>query len=283
MKDALIVSALSLVPKNHTARAIGRGARVRLPRAAHRLLLRWFVWQYGVNLSESVGEIDDFESLAHFFVRPLKEGMRPVDPSPGILVSPVDGKAHTFGPIVDGMFEQAPGKLCPVSALVGEESASHFEGGSYAVLYLAPPDYHRVHSPLQSTITALDYKPGQLWPVFPSATRKVDKLFARNERLVFDLQTEAGRCALVMVGAFGVGRIGNIIDESLTNTCTPGGRTEVSPLREVDRGEEIGRFELGSTVILLFEPGAVCWTMKAGEKLKLGRPIGTLTGQERDR
>ena len=266
---------LSMVPKNHTARWMGAGARLRLPRFAHRWLLKWFVWKYQVDLSECVGGIEDFESLAEFFVRELKDGMRPIDMNPGALVSPVDGKAHTFGDITDGMFLQAPGQPCPVSELVGPELAPQFEGGSFAVIYLAPPDYHRVHTPVQGTIEAMDYRPGKLWPVFPSATRKVENLFARNERLVFDMQTEAGRCALVMVGAFGVGRIANIVDDARTNTGTQGGRRAVTPAHELARGAEIGRFELGSTVILLFEPGRVKWQMAHGDVLRLGSRIGT--------
>ena len=279
MKDALIVSMLSMVPKNRTARWMGAGARLRLPRFAHRWLLRWFVWKYKVDLTECVGGIDDFESLSDFFVRALKDGMRPIDDNPAVIVSPVDGKARTLGDITDGMFLQAPGPPCPVSELVGPELAAKFEGGSFAVIYLAPPDYHRVHTPAQGQIEAMDYRPGKLWPVFPSATRKVDNLFARNERLVFDMSTEAGRCALVMVGAFGVGRISNVVDTSRTNTGTQGGRRAVDPPHALTRGGEIGRFELGSTVILLFEPGRVSWTMHPGEVLRLGRPIADLTGQ----
>ena len=270
---------LSMVPKNRTARWLGAGARLRRPRVAHRWLLRWFVWKYKVDLTECVGGIDDFESLSDFFVRALKDGMRPIDDNPAVIVSPVDGKAHTLGDITDGMFLQAPGHPCHVSELEGPELAAKFEGGSFAVIYLAPPDYHRVHTPAQGQIEAMDYRPGKLWPVFPSATRKVDNLFARNERLVFDMSTEAGRCALVMVGAFGVGRISNVVDTSRTNTGTQGGRRAVDPPHALTRGGEIGRFELGSTVILLFEPGRVSWTMHPGEVLRLGRPIADLTGQ----
>ena len=279
MKDALIVSMLSMVPKNRTARWMGAGARLRLPRFAHKALVRWFVWKYNVDLSESQGEIEDFESLAQFFVRALKPGVRPIADEPSVIVSPVDGAAHTFGLIEDGMFLQAPGIPCPVEELVGPTLAPVFEGGHFAVIYLAPPDYHRVHSPTSGTINALDYRPGKLWPVFPSATRKVEALFARNERLVFDMQTDAGRCALVMVGAFGVGRIGNVIDEDRTNTGGIAALRQVEPPREIGRGEELGRFELGSTVILLFEPGRIKWRMEHGQTLRLGRPIGDLTGQ----
>jgi len=253
---------------------MGFGARLHLPRFAHRWLLRWFVRNYGVDLTESEGTIDDFESLSQFFVRALKPGTRPIDDTPGVLVSPVDGRAHSLGQVDDGQFLQAPGRPSPVAALVGEAEATRFEGGSYAVLYLAPPDYHRVHAPVEGTVGALDYRAGTLWPVFPAATRKVDDLFARNERLVFHMDTTAGHMAIVMVGAFGVGRIANVFDPHRTNTGRKPDRTEMSPAVRVERGAEIGRFELGSTVILLCEPGRVDWTMEAGQVLRLGRPIG---------
>jgi phosphatidylserine decarboxylase len=257
---------------------MGAASRLRLPRFAHRMLLRWFVKKYKVDLSESVGEIEDFDSLAQFFIRKLKSGMRPIDDTPNIFVSPVDAKAHTFGLIENGMFLQAPGRPCAISALVGEEEAKRFEGGSYAVLYLAPPDYHRVHSPIACTVESMDYRGGTLWPVFAAATRKVDDLFARNERLVFHLNSEAGRIAYVMVGAFGVGRIGNVFDETVTNVGGGSAVRHLEPNPHVDRGAELGRFELGSTVILLCEPGRVEWEMEPGQVLRLGRRIARLNG-----
>ncbi len=280
MNDALIVSALSLVPKNRGARLMGVGARLHLPRFAHKLLLRWFVRKYGVDLSESVGTIDDFNSLGEFFIRHLKPGMRPIDDAANIVVSPVDGKAHTFGRIEQGQFLQADGRPASVAELVGETEAARFEGGNYAVLYLAPPDYHRVHAPLAATIAALDYRPGTLWPVFAAATQKVDELFGRNERLVFHLDTEAGRVAYVMVGAFGVGRIGNEFDEQITNTGKKLESRTLNPPPPVERGGELGRFELGSTVILLTEPGQIEWDMELGQVLRLGRKIGRVVGSE---
>jgi phosphatidylserine decarboxylase len=276
VNDALIVSLLSVVPKNRSAWMMGLGARLRLPRFANQMLLRWFVRQYGVDLTESEGQISDFDSLAEFFVRALKPGMRPIDTEPGLLVSPVDGKAHTFGRIENGQFLQAPGRPASVAQLVGEEAAARYDGGSFAVLYLAPPDYHRVHSPVAGTVQRLDYRAGTLWPVFPAATRKVDGLFGRNERLVFHIDTGHGRMALVMVGAFGVGRIANVFDERRSNTSVRAFDAPLTPPPAVQRGDELGRFELGSTVILLCEAGRVDWTMDAGQVLRLGRPIATV-------
>ena len=273
MNDALIVSMLSVVPKNHGARWLGAGTRLRLPRFAHRMLLRWFVRKYQVDLSESQGDIDDFDSLSSFFIRTLKPGMRPIDDAPDILVSPVDGKAHTFGRIENGLFFQADGRPASVAELVGEAEAARYEGGDFAVLYLAPPDYHRVHSPVEGRVVSLDYRPGKLWPVFAAATRKVDELFGRNERLVFHMDTAAGQMAYVMVGAFGVGRIGNVFDEQITNSGQTLENRTLEPAPTVERGGEMGRFELGSTVILLTEPGRVTWEMELGQVLRMGRPI----------
>ena len=123
MNDALIVSLLSVVPKNRGARLIGAGARLRLPRFAHRMLLRWFVRKYAVDQSESQGTVDDFDSLSHCCVRTRKPGMRPIDEVEDILVSPVDGKAHTFGRIENGLFLQADGRPASVAELVGEAEA----------------------------------------------------------------------------------------------------------------------------------------------------------------
>jgi phosphatidylserine decarboxylase len=277
VNDALIVSMLSVVPKSRGARLMGAGARLQLPRFAHRMLLRWFVRKYGIDMSESEGTIDDYNSLGEFFIRHLKPGLRPIDEAADILVSPVDGKAHTFGCIEDGQFLQAPGRTASVSELVGEEEAARYEGGNYAVLYLAPPDYHRVHSPVAGTIASLDYRAGTLWPVFAAATRKVDELFGRNERLVFHMDTAAGRIAYVMVGAFGVGRIGNVFDEQITNAGPKVQGKVLNPAPSVERGGEMGRFELGSTVILLTEPGRVSWEMEPGEVLRMGRRIATVS------
>lgn len=288
MKDALIVSMLSVVPKNPTARLMGRGARIRLPSFLHRALVRWFVKKYQVDLSECEGGIDDFDSLASFFVRGLKPGVRPVDPDPDALVSPVDARVHTVGDIIDGTFVQSDGQRSSVPLLVGvgdprtpgvpAELGARFEGGTFAVLYLSPKDYHRVHVPADCTIAATTYLPGALWPVFPAATRKVRDLFGVNERLVFHLDTPFGPMAEVMVGAFGVGRMSTVLDDAVTNTGGAGRHQALDPAPPFDRAQELGRFELGSTVILLAEKGALDWTIQPGEPVRLGRPIARRAG-----
>lgn len=292
MKDALIVSALSLVPKNRTARLMGWFARLHLPAWLHRAIVRWFVGKYKLDLSEAVGTLDDYGTLAELFVRPLRPGIRPVDPRPDVLVSPVDARVHTFGTIKAGCFEQAPGRVASVASLLGVgdprtptanlEEAVRYEGGTYAVLYLSPRDYHRVHTPFAATITSFRYLAGTLWPVFPAATRQVDELFARNERLVFHLQTAAGTIAEIMVGAFGVGHMSTVLDPTCTNEGEAGRDVHLATPRTLERAEELGRFELGSTVILLAEPGRLEWTLTAGEPVRLGQPIARVLRLDTD-
>lgn len=276
MNDALIVSLLSAVPKSQTTRLMGAFSRTRLPAVLQKALLRWYVGHYDVNLDDCVGMLDDYPTLARFFIRELKPGVRPVDPDPAVLVSPVDGRTHTFGQVQDGGFEQADGRLGSVAELLGGGEGpfdpARYEGGSYAILYLSPRDYHRVHSPIQGQVRAVRYRPGVLWPVFPAATRRVEHLFDRNERLIFALDTEIGPVILAMIGAFGVGRMATPLAELITNTGGPAEDLEMD--RPIGRAEEIGRFEMGSTVILLAEPGRLGWELTRGEPVRLGRTIG---------
>lgn len=283
MKDALIVTALSVVPKNPVARLMGRSARLHLPRWLHGLLVRWFVRKYRVDLTECVGRLEDYPTLAELFVRPLRPEVRPIDHRPEVLASPVDARMHTRGTIKDGLFAQADGVMASVAELVGQGDPrasgpgaidpARYEGGSYAILYLSPRDYHRVHTPRAGRVTRLRYLPGTLWPVFPAATRRVPGLFGRNERLVFALDTDLGLVAEVMVGAFGVGRMTTVVSDVTTNTDGVARDQALEPAPALSCCQELGRFELGSTVILLLEPGRVEWTVQPGEPVRLGRPI----------
>lgn len=276
MNDAFVVTALSLVPKNPVARGMGGFARLRLPRSAHRALLRWYVAKYRVDLDECVGTLDDYPTLVDFFTRPLKPGVRPVDPDPDAIVSPVDARVYTTGLIENGRIPQAEGREFSVGELLGETSA--FEGGAYAVLYLSPRDYHRVHTPCACRVTRFRYSPGRLWPVFPAATRRVPELFSRNERLTSFLDTTVGEVALVMVGAFGVGRMRVVYDDVVTNTGGEGVAREVDPPAQLAAAAELGRFEMGSTVILLFPPGRAELALQPEQVVRVGARIGRKIG-----
>lgn len=284
MNDALIVSLLSVVPKSPLARLTGAGTRVQLPRFAHRALVRWFVTKYGVNLDECQGTIDDYPTLARFFIRELKPGVRPIDPSPGVVTSPVDARVHTFGTIEGGRFVQSEGMYGRVDRLLGDGDerlpvgaeafrASRYEGGSFAILYLSPKDYHRVHSPREGALRAWRYLPGKLWPVFPAATRKIDGLFDQNERLLFLMDTSLGPVVVAMIGAYGVGRMSSPHAAITTNTRRVAEEELVREPPRLERGAELGRFEMGSTVVLLFEPGRIDWRLEPGAPVRLGQPI----------
>jgi len=275
VKDGLIISLLSVLPRKFVSRTMGRATRLALPRSVHRAFLRWYVGHYGVNLAECVGGIDDYDTVASFFTRPLLPDARPIDDAPEALVSPVDAKVYVIGTTEEGRLPQSPELDYAVQTLLGGDT--RYEEAEYAVLYLAPKDYHRVHSPREGTIVGYRYRPGGLWPVFPGATRRIRDLFARNERLVIRVQTDIGEIPVVMVGAFGVGRMALSFADTVTNT---GGAPEEHAFAEpppIERAGELGRFGMGSTVILILPKGRVRWTVEPGRDVKLGERIGVVT------
>jgi phosphatidylserine decarboxylase len=151
---------------------------------------------------------------------------------------------------------------------------SRYEGGEFAVLYLSPKDYHRVHSARGGEVLSYRYRRGALWPVFPAATRKVRDLFARNERLIVEQRSPGlGEFSSVLVGAFGVGRMKAVFTDLVTNTSATSCDSVLDPTFAIGRGEEIGRFEMGSTVILILPAGSVSWEVAAGSDVRVGQRI----------
>lgn len=277
VRDALIISALSVIPKPLVARWMGAFARLRLPALLQRPLLRWYVWKYKVNLEECEGTLADYPSLVDFFTRALKPGARPVDAAPDAVVSPCDGAVYAVGPVKDGRLYQSDGRDYAVAELLGGDE--RYRDGEYVVIYLSPRDYHRVHTPCAGEVRRFDYLPGRLWPVFPAATRRIADLFSRNERLVTWLGTELGEVALVMVGAFGVGRIKAVYTDVVSNTGAPARKETLAAPHPLARAAELGRFEMGSTVILVFPRGSVEWQVKVGDTVRLGGRIARATNR----
>lgn len=276
MKDALIISALSVIPKAGTSRTLGRINRIRWPKWMHRLVLRAYVSHYKVDLSECVGGIDDYESLGAFFVRALKPGVRPVDPAPEAMVSPVDGKVYAVGTARDGRIPQSEGKTFSSGEMQGETQDTACD---YIVIYLSPRDYHRIHVPREGRVVRMRYLPGLFWPVFPAATRKIPELFSRNERLVSVIEAPGFRYALGMIGAFGVGRMRVVYHDVLTNSGVEG--VDVAVDVPMERAQEIGRFEMGSTVVLILPPGSARWTVSPGQAVRLGERIAAIDATPR--
>lgn len=280
MKDGLIITLLSIIPKKPTARFMGFTARLRFPSFINRAFLRAFVWKYNINMVESTSKIEDFHSLSDLFLRKLKPKVRLIEQEANIVTSPVDGTIHSFGPIVDGTFAQSKELKGLVSNLIGsQEESQSFQNGSYMIIYLSPQDYHRVHSHTKGTISTIRYLPGRLWPVFPAATRTISSLFDKNERMVFSFNTDHGNEILAMIGAFGVGRMTSPFVDIITNTQMKQESVEVST--DIERGDEIGAFGLGSTVILVWEHQNIIWDVKVGDTIRLGNKLLTYSSTDR--
>ncbi|BBB59240.1 phosphatidylserine decarboxylase proenzyme [Undibacterium sp. KW1] len=223
-------------------------------------LIRWFVGKYNVNMQEAANpDISSYASFNEFFTRPLREGARPLASS--ALLCPVDGAISQFGPIQKDQIFQAKGHSYSATALVGGDSqlASLFEDGSFATLYLSPRDYHRIHMPCDGRLTRMIYVPGALFSVNPTTARGVPGLFARNERVVCVFESAFGPFVLTLVGATIVGSMAT----TWHGIVNPPRSAEVREWRYDDqqiklkKGEEMGRFLLGSTVVMLFPKGTV--------------------------
>lgn len=271
------MTLMRLLPKAALSTAVGLATRAPLPRPVHQTAIRLFAQRFRVELEEAEGQLEDYPTFAEFFTRKLKVGSRAVDPSADVVVSPVDAHVSQVGQVEAGQCLQAKGITFPLDRLLGEgRRALDFEGGSFITLYLSPRDYHRFHAPLAGSITGYQYLPGQFWPVNGPSVRTKDALFSLNERLVTWLDTAAGKLAYVAVGATCVARIRAAYDTITTHD----GHSAVShtyprPI-SIEKGAELGRFEMGSTVILLFQRGRVTWdsALAPDVPVKMGQRIG---------
>jgi phosphatidylserine decarboxylase len=277
MQDQTFMTLMRLLPKSALSTAVGLATRAPVPAALHQLAMRVFARQYKVSLDEAEGSIGDYPTFAKFFTRRLKPGLRPIDHRANVVASPVDAHVSQAGTIERGQCLQAKGITFPVDKLLGDaRRALDFENGSFATLYLSPRDYHRFHSPLAGSITGYTYLPGAFWPVNQASVRTQDALFAINERLVTWLETPAGKLAYVAVGATCVARIHAAYDQIVTHTGqTAKTHTYDQPIA-IEKGDEIGMFEMGSTVIMLFERGRVTWdaSLTPDAPVQLGQRIG---------
>lgn len=270
----LQIDLLGLVPRKALTRTVGRAAKLH-----NAMAVRRFAAAYGLDMSEAERPLEDYPNIHELFTRRLKPGVRPVDPNPQALVSPVDGSLSERGPIGDGVLPQAKGRTYGLAALLAEPDApSRYAEGSFGTIYLSPTDYHRMHSPVDGQLTEWTHVPGDLWPVNRASVAHVDALFAKNERLIFFIETETfGRVAMVMVGATIVGKVRASFDPELISHVP--GRRDVHRGhldREVKRGEELAVFEMGSTVILVTERPIQGWP-EAGSAVRLGTALGTVS------
>ncbi len=250
------------------------------------LLIRMLMRGFGITLEEALVEDPRaFGSFNEFFTRALKPGVRPLPEQADRIVSPVDGRVYQAGNIEEGRIFQAKGHSFSVVELLGGDPAraASFYGGRFATVYLAPDNYHRIHMPLTGTLRDMVYVPGRLFSVNPATTRAMSNLFARNERVAALFQTEAGPMAMVLVGALFVGSIetvwaGEVTPPRGSRVVTTRYATEGSSAVKLARGAEMGRFNMGSTVILLFGRKAVTWAelLQPDTSLRMGQEIGRL-------
>jgi phosphatidylserine decarboxylase len=280
MRDATYIRLMKLLPKSALSSLIGTLTRSPAPAGLHQLAMRGFARRYGVRIDEAELELHQYPTFAEFFARRLKPGLRPVEGGEQVVVAPVDGTASQIGYAERGQCLQAKGISYTLQSLLQDKAAaSQFEGGAFATLYLSPRDYHRVHSPLSGAIEGYTYIPGEFWPVNPTSVRIKPDLFCRNERLIHYLRTLAGRCAVVQVGATCVARIRASYDALVTHSRQPARTNRYPTPIPISKGEELGVFEMGSTVILLFEKGRIRWveSLVPGASVRVGRRIGEVS------
>ena len=279
MSDRLAVLPQYLLPKQALTAFAGRIACARGGRLTTRLI-KWFVRRYGVNMSEAANpDVASYASFNDFFSRALKDGARPL--ASAELVCPVDGSISQFGAIKGNQIFQAKGHHYSSTALVGGDArlAAQFDDGSFATLYLSPKDYHRIHMPCDGRLRRMIHVPGELFSVNPTTARGVPGLFARNERVVCVFESAHGLFVLALVGATIVGSMATVW-HGVVNP--PRGREVREWLYDdqpvvLQQGQEMGRFLLGSTVVLLFPKGPLqfnpAWA--PGAAIRLGQAMAS--------
>jgi len=242
--------------------------------------IRVFTWLYDIDLEEAESaDPDHYRDFNAFFTRALRQEARPLAPGELVIASPVDGRISQIGTMDGTTLIQAKGQRFALDALLGGDTAltQAFRGGSYAVIYLSPQDYHRIHMPLSGALIRTGYIPGRLFSVNDITARTVPNLYARNERLITVFETGAGPMAVILVGAIFVGSMETVWSGVVT---PPYGKTPHWQIfngePRLTRGAELGRFNMGSTVILLFGPGHTAWSSErgSGNTIRMGEALG---------
>ncbi|KAB7627962.1 phosphatidylserine decarboxylase [Alkalilimnicola sp. S0819] len=274
---------LAALPHHAISRLVGAATRWRWAPWKNGLI-RWFISRYGVDMSEALETAPEhYEHFNAFFTRALKHDARPLPPAPEAVLCPADGYISALGPIREGRtLIQAKGHAYDVGELLGDQAeAAAFERGRYTTVYLSPSDYHRVHMPVAGSLRRMIHVPGRLFSVQPATVRSVPNLFARNERVVCLFDTAHGPMALVLVGAINVASIETRWAGVIT---PPRGRAirhwdyPPSEAPRFERGEEMGRFNMGSTAIVLFGEAQMEWDagFKVEQKVRMGQRLGRL-------
>jgi phosphatidylserine decarboxylase len=265
--DIYIISnmwILFVLPKNLVSRLFGFLMHISWPEPLKSLFIQKFGEAFNINFDEAEKSVHQYKSIGDFFIRKLKPGLRPIGNA--LRVHPADSKITQFEKIKEGKLIQAKGKLYSLEKFIGINTDTkllkQLENGFFATYYLCPTDYHRVHSPVTGEIKRIRHIPGQLWPVNNWSTDNIEELFCVNERLVFEIETSEGPVMLVMVGATNVGKMSVSFDDQITTN-----QSNMSQVvdyfygighkmkKEISKGEELGMFHMGSTVVMVYSSG----------------------------
>ncbi|MCB1593715.1 MAG: phosphatidylserine decarboxylase [Xanthomonadales bacterium] len=281
MKTAIYTFFQYILPHRFLSKIVHKIMRVENKKFKN-FVIRKIVKAYNVNLSEAISDnFDDYKHFNEFFTRQLKPDARSIDKANDSLISPVDGAISQCGPIKDGRIFQAKGFDYTVNELLAcdNEKAKYYEDGEFATIYLSPKDYHRMHAPMDCQVEKTVHVPGRLFSVANWTAESIPRLFARNERLVCYLQTEIGEIAFVLVGAIFVSSMETVFNGVVTPPYAK--KVQEVPLNEntrLQKGDELGRFNMGSTVIMLFPKNSISFEkeLKAGQSVQLGEKLATI-------
>lgn len=272
MKDKLFIFFQYIIPHHLLSRFVGLLAESEIG-FVKNFVIKFFIKQFDVDMSQAERQTpEEFKNFNDFFTRSLKEGMRPIVEGDKTIACPADGAVSQLGDIENGRIFQAKGHNYSLTEILGgdTERAKPFMGGKFATVYLSPRDYHRLHMPITGTLREMIYVPGPLFSVNQTTAENVPNLFSRNERVVAIFDTEAGPMALVLVGAMIVAGIGTVWEPHITppkrqlKTFTYPTKDQpqnAKPLT-IQKGEEMGRFFLGSTIVMCFGEDQVEWSEK---------------------
>jgi len=278
--DRLFAALQYVLPKQALSRMIYRVMRIESPRIK-RLLITNFLRGYQVNMAEAAqSDPLAYRSFNDFFTRPLRPGARALAGEPDAIVSPVDGTVSQCGPMHGETLIQAKGQTYALAELLAAnaEAVAAYRDGSFACIYLAPYNYHRIHMPFAGSLRSTVYVPGDLFSVNASTARAVPRVFARNERAICEFDTTIGRMAVILVGALFVGSMETVYCGEINPPPRPRKSARVITAgvgREFAKGDELARFNMGSTVVLLFQRDCVQWlsTMVPQATVQLGQTI----------
>ncbi len=278
-RDYLYSALLYPLPQHWISRLTLRLTRIKT--TIKNPIIRWFIRHHQIDMSEAaIGDITQYADFNAFFTRELKHQSRPVDTTKDAVVSPVDGTISQIGQIHDGTLIQAKGRDYSVLELLGGQNklTKHFQDGCFTTLYLSPRDYHRIHMPMGGKLEKMLYVPGRLFSVAAHTVRTIPKLFARNERVIAYFSSPDGPFVMVLVGAINVAAIETVWHGGLV---TPPHKKVIAEYNyhdiEFSKGQEMGRFNLGSTVVLL-TTNKISWlhTLATGSSIRFGQRIGVI-------